>query len=349
MKPAKNPSREPAGKPTNFAKHMTAFFSSYLPVVKNLSPNTILSYRDAFRLLLAYCLDNENMPPEKLRIESFDDKLLLRFPDWLQQERGCSIATRNNRLAAIHTFFRYVQSQEPGQLLTCQLMLQVPFKKHQTPIIRHLTSEQTKDLLAAPGFATHKHRRDTTLLSVLYDSGARVQELCDLRIRDIRLDYPPVIQLTGKGRKTRHVPLMANTTELLRSYMEENKLFQNGNQDMPLFFNQRRSKLTRGGVSYILRKYADSISVKYPDIPEKLTPHVLRHSKAMHMYQSGVNLVYIRDILGHVDIATTDTYARADTESKRKVLEEVYPDITPSDELPDWGRDLNLLDYLNQL
>ena len=334
-------------KPTNFSKHMTAFFSAYLPGVKNLSSNTILSYLDTFRLLLAYCQENENLLPEKLRIESFNDKLLLRFLDWLQQKRGCSIATRNNRLAAIHAFFRYVQSQEPGQLLTCQLILQVPFKKHQTPIVRHLTSEQTKDLLAVPGFATNGNRRNTTLLSVLYDSGARVQELCDLRVYDIRLDTPSIVELTGKGRKTRHVPLMTNTAKLLRSYMKENCLFNNGNQDMPLFFNQRREKLTRGGVSHILRKYADDLSAKHPNMPKKLTPHVLRHSKAMHMYQSGVNLVYIRDILGHVDIATTDTYARADTESKRKALENVYPDITPTDDLPDWSRDLNLLDYLN--
>jgi site-specific recombinase XerD len=131
--------------------------------------------------------------------------------------------------------------------------------------------------------------------------------------------------------------------------MEENALLQNGNQDAPLFFNQRRTKLSRGGVSHILRKYAAELSVKYPDVPEKLTPHVLRHSKSMHMYQSGVNLIYIRDILGHVDISTTDIYARADTESKRKALEDVYPDITPTDELPDWDRDFNLLDYLNSL
>lgn len=336
-------------KSTDFAKYMTAFFSEYLPGVKNLSPNTVLSYRDTFRLLLAYCRDCENIAPEKLRVELFNDNLLLRFLDWLQQERGCSIATRNNRLAAIHSFFRYVQAREPGQLLTCQRILQVPFKKCQTPIIRHLTPEQTRDLLAVPGFTTRSGRRDTTLLSVLYDTGARVQELCDLRVRDIRLDHPPIIELTGKGRKTRHVPLMANTVKLLRSYMEENVLLKNDMQDTPLFFNKRRSKLTRGGVSHILRKYVSELSAKYPDMPKKLTPHVLRHTKAMLLYQSGISLVYIRDILGHVDIATTDTYARADTESKRKALEDAYPDITPSNTLPDWNRDLNLLDYLNSL
>jgi site-specific recombinase XerD len=230
-------------------------------------------------------------------------------------------------------------------------MLQVPLKKCQQPIIQHLTPEQIRDLLAAPSFSTHTNRRDTTLLSVLYDTGARVQELCDLLVRDVRLDNPQIIELTSKGNKIRHVPIVANTAKLLRSYMEENCLLRNGSQDMPLFVNQRRTKLTHGGISHILRKYADKISEKYPDIPKKLTPHVIRHSKAMHMYQAGVSLIYIRDILGHVDIATTDTYARADVEMKRKSLEALCPDLTPIDSqldmMPDWNQDQNLLDYLN--
>jgi len=336
-------------KPTDLAKHMTAFFSDYLPGVRNLSSNTILSYRDAFRLLLTYCRNCENIPTEKLRVASFDDKLLVRFLDWLQRERGCSIATRNVRLAAIHAFFRYVQAQEPGLLFSCQLVLNIPFKKYQQPIIQHLTPEQTRNILAAPGFSTRDTRRDTTLLSVLYDTAARVQELCDLRVRDIRLDQPAIACLTGKGRKTRNVPLIANTVKLLRSYMEEHNLLKNGCQDLPLFINQRREKLTRGGVSHILSKYAAFVAAEQSDFPLKPTPHCLRHSKAMHMYQAGVNLIYIRDFLGHVDISTTDLYARVDVESKRKLLENVCPDLAPSDELYDWSRDQNLLDYLNNL
>jgi len=144
------------------------------------------------------------------------------------------------------------------------------------------------------------------------------------------------------------VPLMENTAALLRSYMAENHLFENGKLDEPLFRNQRKQKLTRGGVTHILQKYAAVLSLQYSGIPKMLTPHVMRHSKAMHLYQSGVNLVYIRDILGHVDISTTDTYARADIESKRKALESAYPDITPND-LPEWNRDADLLEFLNTL
>jgi site-specific recombinase XerD len=335
-------------KPTDFAKNLTSFFAEYLSGIRNLSPNTISSYRDAFKLLLIFCRDVCNVPPEKLTYKILDEKMIIRFLDWTQNERKCSIATRNQRLAAVHAFFRYVQVQQPEHLLLCQKILQIPFKKYQQAFIQHLTPEQMRILLSMPDTITKTGRRDVTLLSVLYDTGARVQELCDLRVRDVRLDSPALISLTGKGRKTRHVPLMGNTISLLKSYMQEYRLLQNDSLDVPLFVNQRRSKLTRGGVSHILRKYADSASDGYLDMPKTITPHILRHSKAMHLYQSGVNLVYIRDILGHVDISTTDTYARADIESKRRALENIYPDITPN-ELPDWNRDENLLAFLNNL
>jgi len=321
-------------KPTDFAKNLTTFFASYLPGVKNLSWNTISSYRDAFRLLLVFCRDIYNIPPEKLTFKRLDDHLVACFLDWVENKRNCSVATRNQRLVAIHAFFRYVAVQEPGQLHLCQQILQIPCKKYQQPIVRHLMSEQVKDLLAAPDSSSRSGRRDMTLLSVLYDTGARVQELCDLRVRDVRLEHPAIITLNGKGRKIRHVPILGNTVELLRSYMQEHDLLQNATLDVPLFFNQRRTSLTRGGVSHILQKYAAIIATHHPNMREKITPHVMRHSKAMHLYQAGVNLVYIRDILGHVDIATTDIYARADTESKRKALESAYPDITP-EVLPD--------------
>jgi len=335
-------------KTNDFATNLTAFFGNYLSGVKNLSGNTILSYRDTFRLLLIFCRDIRKINPEKLCFKMISDTLINNFLAWLECERNCSIATRNQRLVAIHAFFRYVQVQEPAQLHLCQRVLQIPCKKYQQPVVRHLTPEQTKNLLTAPDSSTRSGRRDMTLLSVLYDTGARVQELCDLCVRDIRLDRPAVITLTGKGRKIRHVPILGNTVELLRTYMRENGLLSNNKLDAPLFFNQQHSKLSRGGINHILQKYATMQITKFPKITQTLTPHVIRHSKAMHLYQSGVNLVYIRDILGHVDITTTDIYARADTESKRKELERAFPDITPG-VLPEWNRNENLLDFLNSL
>lgn len=333
---------------TDFAKHLTAFFGNYLPGVKNLSENTVLSYLDAFRLLLIFFRDVRGLSPEKLSFKMFNIELVCDFLNWLQNERNCSIATRNQRLIAIHAFFRYVQVQDPEQIFLCQQILQIPTKKYQQPIVAHLSPEQMKSLLAAPDSSTHRGRRDMTLLSVLYDTGARVQEPCDLCVGNIRLERPATVTLTGKGRKTRQVPILGSTVELLRIYLKENKIFLSGNPDFPLFFNQRYSKLTRGGVSHILQKFASLTSEKYPDMPKIVTPHMIRHSKAMHLYQAGVNLIYIRDILGHADISTTDIYARADTESKRRELERAFPDITPNVS-SSWNNDENLLDFLNSL
>jgi site-specific recombinase XerD len=200
--------------------------------------------------------------------------------------------------------------------------------------------------LKQPNWQTKDGRRDVTLLSMLYDTGARVQEICDLRVKDVRLEYPALVTLTGKGCKSRHVPLVGNTVNLLKTYMQENDMRQNGKQDMPLFFNQRHTALTRKGITHILQKYADEL--KGTDIPQKVSPHMLRHSKALHLLKAGVNLLMIRDILGHASIQTTEIYARVDMETKRKVLENVYADITP-EKLPDWNQDKNLLDFLGNL
>jgi Site-specific recombinase XerD len=335
-------------KTTDFAKHLTDFFTNYLPIVRNLSSNTISSYRDAFRLFLKFCQEVQGIKAEKLCFHMIKKELLTDFLNWLESDRYCSIATRNQRLMAIHAFFKYVLIQEPAYMDICQQILQVPSKKCHRSTIVHLTAEQTKELLHAPDSLKATGRRDRTLLSVLYDTGARVQELCDLKVCDVRLDHPEMITLTGKGRKTRNVPILGNTVILLRQYMVENNLLRNGHQAFPLFFNQQRKKLTRGGVTYILQKYEAAIKQNHSSFPKRLTPHILRHSKAMHLYQAGVNLVYIRDILGHVDISTTDIYARLDMESKRKILEKAYPKIT-SDELPEWNQDNQLLDFLNSL
>ena len=331
---------------TDFANYLTRFFSEHLAGVRNLSKNTIMAYRDTYRLLLLFCHEKCNIPPEKLTIAMIDNGLIVRFLDWLQTERNCSISTRNQSLAAIHSFFRYLQAQEPQYLFLAQKILQVPFKKSSKTVIQHLSPEQTALLLKQPNLHTGSGRRDVTLLSVLYDTGARVQEICDLRVRDVRLEHPALLTLTGKGRKSRHVPLLSNTANLLRAYMQEKGMFQNGKQDMPLFHNQRRAALNRGGINHILQKYMANL--QGVDIPRKVTPHVLRHSKAMHLLKACVNLVYIRDILGHASIQTTEMYARVDMETKRKVLENAYSNITPEN-LPDWNRDENLLDFLKNL
>ncbi|WP_446774954.1 tyrosine-type recombinase/integrase [Macellibacteroides fermentans] len=333
-------------KVTDFAHYITRFFSEYLSGTRNLSKNTIKAYRDTYRLLLVFCKEVNGITPEKLAIKKIDDKVVTQYLDWLQKERKCTIPTRNQRLAAIHTFFRYLQIQNPEILFLCQRILQIPFKRAPRSLIQHLTPEQTSLLLEQPDAQTKRGRRDMVLLSVLYDTGARVQEICNLRVRDVRLESPSMATLTGKGCKSRYVPLLGNTVNLLRKYMEERKLLENGKQDMPLFYNQRCAALTRGGITHILQKYANKLEC-LNTLP-KITPHILRHSKAVHLLQAGVNIVYIRDILGHVSVKTTEMYARVDMETKRKVLEKAYADITPED-MPDWNQDEDLLDFLQNL
>lgn len=264
-------------KPTDFSKALTHYLSNYLPGRRNVSPNTVKSYRDTFKLLLFYCKQHAGVTVERLCMKHIDKTLILDFLGWLENERDNSISTRNQRLACIHGFFRYVQLEEPGSLLSHQQVLSIPMKKVQKPMVNHLTSDALKCILAQPNLEKPGGRRDLTLLSVLYDTGARVQELIDLRVCDVRLDPPPVLTLTGKGKKKRCVPLMSNTESLLKQYMSETHLLQNGIPTHPLFFNSQRRKMTRAGITYILKKYVSQAREDVQLIPDKVTPHVFRH------------------------------------------------------------------------
>jgi len=228
-----------------------------------------------------------------------------------------------------------------------QDILAIPSKKHDRPAVRHLTVDQARLLLAAPDRSTRQGRRDATLLATLYDTGARVSELADLAVRGIRLQNPAMASLTGKGRKTRHVPLDGGTVTLLAAYLEEHRLDEPGRDDHPVFYGQHRARLSRGGIAWIIRKY--QAQIHDPLLAGvTISPHILRHSKAMHLYEAGVPLPYIRDILGHVELSTTEIYARASTEAKRKALEAAYQDIVTSD-LPEWNQDASLIDWLTNL
>ena len=335
-------------KPTDFAKHLTEFLSVYLPLQKNSSKNTIYSYRDTFKLLIRYCQQKESIPAERITMDILSSKLIANFLQWLENERKCSISSRNQRLNAIHSFFRYVQSEEPSGMFHFQKIIAIPIKKAKKTVVEHLAPEAMKLLLEQPDKHTPKGRRDLTLMSILYDTGARVQELIDIRVCDVILNNPAVIILTGKGDKTRRVPIMKNAVLLLQNYLTENKLNKPRKNKYPLFTNNQHNKLTKEGVAYIVAKYVESARKISTIVPTKVKVHIFRHSKAMHLLQAGVNLIYIRDFLGHVDLKTTEIYARADTETKRKAIENAYPDLIDSN-LPDWNKDHALLSWLSEL
>jgi site-specific recombinase XerD len=329
---------------TDFAVSLRRFLTSHLAGLRGCSPNTIASYRDTFKLLIAWFRDERSVPPGKLTLDHIDAGAVTAFLAWLQEGRHNSVSTRNQRLAAISSFCTWMQTEDPARMACWQDILAIPVKKQDQPAVIHLTTEQTRRLLAAPDRSTRQGRRDATLLATLYDTGARVQELADLAVRDIRLQNPAMASLTGKGRKTRHVPVDGSTVTLLAAYLEEHQLDKPCHHDHPVFYGQHRARLSRGGIAWIISKYQAQIDDP-PLAGASISPHILRHSKAMHLYEAGVPLPYIRDILGHVDLSTTEIYARASTEAKRKALEAAYQGIVPSD-LPEWNQDPGLLDWL---
>ena len=335
-------------KPTDFSMYLTAFLSDYLPIQKNVSKNTIRSYRDTFKLLLFFCEKEEAVPVEKLTMKKLSSERIERFLDWLETERNSSISTRNLRLTAIHSFFRYAQAESPESLYHYQKVLAIPVKKKHQAVVEHLSPEGIKILLEQPDKSTSQGRRDLTLISLMYDSGARVQEIIDLCVKDFIPGSNPVLILTGKGNKTRRVPIMKNTAVLLEAYISENRLGLAHKVNYPLFTNKQHNKLTKEGVAYVINKYAVMAHEVSDKVPEKVRCHMLRHSKAVHLLQAGVNLIYIRDFLGHSDIKTTEIYARADAELKRKALENAYPDLVDSN-LPDWSENSDLMEWLSEL
>ena len=338
-------------KKFDFPYYLSSFLGKYLPGQKNASPNTIESYAVTFKLFLIYCQEKKKVKPEHLTLSSIDRDTVIGFLDWVEEERGCTISTRNQRLVPLHSFFRYVQKQSPQNLYEIQKILNIPNKRGSKKIVPFLSGDEMKILLDQPNTTNKEGTRDLVLLVVLYDTAARVQELIDLKIKDIRISNPSVVTLTGKGNKRRQVPIMDKTKRLLENYINNlrgNDAISKG--DSYLFVNQKKQKLSRWGISYIIGKYVKlaekdpKFSVAFP-----VTPHVFRHSKSVHLLQSGVNLIYIRDFLGHCDCSTTEIYARADTEMKRKAIEAAYSDVLPIKDFPMWTEDTDLMMFLNSL
>jgi integrase/recombinase XerD len=298
--------------------------------------------------LLRYCRDEEEVPPEKVTLDTLNASLVLSFLNYLGTGENCGTRTRNHRLSVFHAFFRYLQTEAPERMVQCQQILAIPFQRCARPTVNYLSTEELSEILAQPDLATDHGRRDAVMLSVLYDTGARVQELVDLSVRDIRLASPAQIRLTGKGRKTRVVPLLSGTVELLAQYMREHRLDCPERMDSPLFFNRQGEHLSRSSVLYLLAKYAEEARKAKSGLPEKISPHTLRHSKAMHLLQAGNPATVIQAILGHADIRSTDIYARADMEMKRRALEKAT-NTAPLVTLPSWQNDKGLMDWLRSL
>lgn len=339
-------------KPTDFSKSLTDFLRLYLPGERGVSHNTILAYKDTFMLFISFINERKSVAASKLTLNHITQEWVIEFLNWLQAERHCNNSTRNARLAALHSFFRYLQYCHPVHLHEWQRILAIPLKKAEKPAISYLSLDAIKLLLEQPDQQNQKQKRDLALISLMYDSGGRVQEIIDLQPISLNFNKPYTIKLTGKGNKSRIVPLMEGQVNLLKDYMQGNRLLESYASNYHLFSNGRMEKFTRMGITLILKKYADQARKKNLSLfPQKVTPHVLRHSKAMHMLQAGVNLVYIRDFLGHTSISTTEIYARADSKLKRKAIEKAYVDISKTKNLTEasWLKDAGLLEWLKAM
>jgi len=339
-------------RPTDFSKNLTDFLSLFLPGEKGLSYNTICAYKDTFLLFLLFMKEAQFIDANKLMLKDITHERVVDFLNWLQNERHCSDSTRNARLAALRSFFRYLQYRTPERMHEWQRILSIPVKKTAKTVMAYIALGGIQLLLKQPDQSTPKGKRDLAMLSLLYDSGARVQEVIDLMPSSINFNRPYTVRITGKGNKTRIVPLMENQVKLLNEYMKSNRLLEPYASAYPLFRNARFEKLSRMGVTYILKKYAKLARIETPELmPMNITPHVLRHSKAMHLLQSGVNLVYIRDFLGHTSISTTEIYARVDSKSKREALEKAYVGVLDNGNNKEalWVKDAELLEWLKNL
>ena len=301
-------------KNTDFATHLGKYFTRYLPNERGSSPQTIDSYRYAFILFLEY-METKGMPPEKMVIADFTRDNIRGFLGWLESERGNSPATRNYRLAAMKGFVHYLKYEFPDYLDEYQRILAIPLKKTIQREISYLKTDGVELLVAQVDIGKKNGLRDYVMLLLLYTTGIRVSELIQLRVRDLSLTEPCTMRIHGKGCKGRYVPLLKTSIPHIQKYLSLMEYDCDARYNEALFKNHMGKPFTRQGINYVLKKYGCKARANGDaSVPEDLSPHKMRHTTAMELLSSGVDLIYIRDLLGHSSVTTTEVYARADAQ-----------------------------------
>jgi site-specific recombinase XerD len=327
----------------DFPALLTAFLTTYLPRTRGCAVNTIRSYRDTFVLLIRYLAVEHSTEPDQVGFDDLTADRIDLFGKWLHEERGCAPSTVNQRLAAIKSFLRYAQTKAPELISQTRPVLAMPSTTTPHPEITYLTTEAIKLLLE---HAQTGGLRDLALLTCIYDTAARVQEVADLNFGDLHAEPPVTITVTGKGRKTRTIPLTGDAAAIMVKYARSAR--SAGAID-PLFTSRRGTRLTRAGIAAILARHAATAHATNPQIvPEHVTPHVLRHSRAMHLLEDDVNLIYIRDLLGHASVTTTEIYAKTNPELKRVAIEKATRKVVLNTHFDDATRN-DLLAFLTTI
>jgi integrase/recombinase XerD len=326
-----------------FSSLLQGFFLERLVSQRGASAQTVASYRDAFRLLLGYVEKSRGKAPTDLVLADLDGPLVTAFLDHLERDRGNSVRTRNARLTALRSFLHYAALRDPTTLATIERVLAIPLKRFDRPLLGYLTPEEIDAILAAPDVSTWTGHRDQVMLLVFYNTGARVSEVITMRRMDAQLDHRACLQIHGKGRKERVVPLWKRTAASLRAWLRR----VDQAPETPLFPNRNGTPLSRAGIEKRLRAAVAAAAKQCPALGKRpVSPHTLRHTTAMHLLQAGVDITVIALWLGHESPATTHFYVEADLSMKEQALRKVQPPGTrrPRFQAPD--RVLAFLDGL---
>jgi site-specific recombinase XerD len=333
-------------KPISFVRLLQAFFNDWMGQQRNLSHHTVLSYRDTWRLFLRFVSGQKKRPIAQLQLADLDGDSILAFLKHCEHERECSIGTRNCRLAALRSFFRYVAQEEPSAAAQCAEILRIPTKRGEKRPPRSLDEDEVNTILRQPDRAKPEGQRDHALMALLYNTGLRIQEALNVRPRDIRFQAPAHVRVMGKGRKERTCPIWPETVALLRALLKRSPR----SDDEPLFVNRYGDPLGAAGVRFKLAQYVSAAAKTIPALKnkKKITPHSWRHTVGVHLTALGVDVVAIRDLLGHANLETTNIYARSDVETQRKALGRVDRKSRPAKPAP-WKHAPELLAWLDRL
>lgn len=321
----------------NFSKYLNLFFNDYLTMQLNASTNTILSYKYTFKLLLNFLIKEKNINIKDISFKDLNKQNIKDFLNYLEFTKNNSISTRNQRLAALKSFFQYVGIENIEYFNAVQDILNIRMKKNVIKEMDYFTLNELEEFFKNISTDSRKGRRNLVLLTLLYDSAARISELINLKIRDIKLDNNPTISLLGKGKKYRNVPIMIKTKEMLIKYINENNL----TESCYLFTNSKNEKLNVRTIQIIISNYNNT--------SKNITPHSFRRSKAIHLLEAGIDIIYIRDLLGHSSVTTTERYSKASVEYKNKMLSKTYSNTFEENQITSWNKDKDLLDKLMNL
>jgi site-specific recombinase XerD len=332
-------------KPNSLVSLLHAFFHEWMSTQRNLSHHTVWSYRDTWKMFLQFAASRRRREIAQLSLADLQASDVIEFLDYLEKDRKVSIGTRNCRLAAIHSFFTFVAHREPLAIAQCAEIAYIPVKKRSRPAMCYMDADEIAAVLREPDQSSPEGQRDHALLAFLYNTGARIQEALDVCPRAIRFESPAQVELLGKGRRSRVCPLWPETVAVIKALLRR----QPRTDDEAIFVNRYGQPLSAAGVRFKLKQYVQSASRHVPSLATKrITPHTWRHSVGVQLVAAGVDVTVIRSYLGHARLDTTNHYARANLDTKRKALEQVDPSTKPG-RPPRWKRNPELLTWLESL